>query len=130
MHHVKIFFALAGVNIRNFLKVMMGDSEKAQVFIKLFQLADGSQLAPDVVFKQKTLPKSDKFLKNTVQCQDKMSIDGALVPEWIKFVRCRWPGALLVLDAFCWHLADSLKKLLRECRTQLAIISKGVISQL
>lgn len=37
---------------------------------------------------------------------------------------------MLVLDAFRCHLADSVKKLLREPRTELIVIPGGMTSQL
>lgn len=59
-----------------------------------------------------------------------------LVLHWIKSVWCRRPGALLsfpsilVLDAFRCHLAESVKKLLRDCGTELVVIPGGMTSQL
>lgn len=112
-------------------------NEKTRVTVMLSCTADGRKLPPYVVFKRKTLPKGEKFPKNVVvRCQDKGWMDESLVLDWIKSVWCRRPGALLglpsmlVLDAFRCHLADSVKRLLRDSRTELVVIPGGMTSQL
>lgn len=110
---------------------------ESRVTVMLSCTADGRKLPPYVVFKRKTLPKGEKFPKNVViRCQDKGWMDESLVLDWIKSVWCRRPGALLgfpsmlVLDAFRCHLADSVKRLLRDSRTELVVIPGGMTSQL
>ncbi|KAM7289069.1 uncharacterized protein ISCGN_029206 [Ixodes scapularis] len=112
-------------------------NEKTWVTLMLSCTADGRKLPPYVVFKRKTLPKGEKFPKNVViRCQDKGWMDESLVLDWIKSVCCRRPRALLgfpsmlALDTFQCHLADSVKRLLRDSRTELVVIPEGMTSQL
>lgn len=118
------------------VRVRSTGNEKTRVTVMLSCTADGRKLPPYVVFKRKTLPK-DNFPKNVlVRCQEKGWMDEALVLDWVKSVWCRRPGALLsfpsilVLDAFRCHLAESVKKLLRESGTKLVVIPGGMTSQL
>uniref|UniRef100_A0A131XQ93 Putative pogo transposable element n=1 Tax=Hyalomma excavatum TaxID=257692 RepID=A0A131XQ93_9ACAR len=112
-------------------------NEKTRVTVMLSCTADGHKHPPYVVFKRKTMPKGEELPKNViVRCQDKGWMNEDLVLDWIKSVWCRRPGALLsfpsilVLDAFRCHLADSVKKLLRDCGTELVVIPGGMTSQL
>ncbi|KAH7954563.1 hypothetical protein HPB49_019900 [Dermacentor silvarum] len=63
-------------------------------------------------------------------------INEDLVLDWLKSMGCRRPSALfrfpsiLVMDAFRGHLADSVKRLLRDSGTELVVIQCGMTSQL
>jgi len=56
--------------------------------------------------------------------------------EWLKIVWGRRPrtllnqSSMLVLDAYKWHLIDSVKNPLRKMKTELVIIPGGMTSVL
>lgn len=97
-------------------------NEKTRVTIMLSCTADGHKLPPYVVLKRKTLAKGEDLPRNVImRCHEKGWMNEVLVLDWIKSMWCRRPGPLLyfpstlVLDAFRCHLAESVKKLLRDC---------------
>jgi len=95
--------------------------EKLRMTVMLAATADRRKLPPFLIFKRKTLPKSEAFPKDIiVRTQEKVRVTEELMLEWLKSVwGCR-PTAflnepsLLVRDAF-------MKKQLRKMNTDLVI---------
>ena len=111
--------------------------EKLRLTVMLATNADGRKLPSLLIFKRKTLPKSEAFLKDViVRAQEKGWMMDELMLERLKIVwGCR-PRAflnhpsMLVLDAFKGHLTDSVKNQLRKMNTELVVIPVGMTSVL
>ncbi|GFX66183.1 pogo transposable element with KRAB domain [Trichonephila clavipes] len=108
--------------------------EKSHFTVVLSCLADGTKLKPMVIFKRKTVPKSN-FPKGVfIHVHEKGWMDENGVKLWIKNIWQRRPGALrnpqslLVWDMFRSHLTDNTKKLLTECNTDIVVIPGGLTS--
>lgn len=82
------------------------------------------------------MPKESFPREAIVRVNEKGSMDEALVPEWIRVVWNRRPGALLrlpsvlVLDAFRGHLTAGAKQELSDVGADLVVISGGMTSTL
>lgn len=118
------------------VRIRTTGNEKTRLTVMLACLADGRKLPPYIIFRRKTIPK-ELFPRDViVRCQEKGWMDTALMLDWVKTVWCRRPGALLhpasilVLDSFRGHLTPEVKKLMRETKTQLAVIPGGMTSVL
>ncbi|KAK8785959.1 hypothetical protein V5799_007676 [Amblyomma americanum] len=81
------------------------------------------------------MPK-EAFPSGVVRVNEKGYMDKAMVIDWIRLVWNRRPGALLrhrsmlVLDASCGHLTESVKRALTEARTDFVVIPGGMTSTL
>ena len=110
--------------------------EKSLFTVVLSCLADGTKLKPMIIFKRKTKPK-EKFPPGVVvhhHPKGWMDTDGMKL--WIQKVWSSRPGgllrqrSLLVWDAFRVHLADPVKRALRQTNTDVAVIPGGLTSVL
>ncbi|GFX40387.1 pogo transposable element with KRAB domain [Trichonephila clavipes] len=108
--------------------------EKSHFTVVLSCLVDGTKLKPMDTFKRKTVPKSN-FPKGVfIHVHEKGWMDENGAKLWIKNIWQRRPGALrnpqslLVWDMFRSHLTDNTKKLLTECKTDIAVIPRGLTS--
>ncbi|GFS57486.1 pogo transposable element with KRAB domain [Trichonephila clavipes] len=108
--------------------------EKSHFTVVLSCLADGTKLKPMVIFKRKTVPKSN-FPKDVfIHVHEKGWMDENGVKLWIKNIwqrrlgALRNPQSLLVWDMFRSHLTDNMKKLLTECNTNITVIPGGLTS--
>ena len=97
---------------------------------------DGTKLTPYVVFKRKTIPK-ETFPDGIHICvHPKGQFDEEITNDWVKTVWKKRRGgrnkqnSLLVLDAVRCHRQDSVKGVLRNMNTDLAIIPGGMTSVL
>ncbi|TWW53315.1 Pogo transposable element with KRAB domain [Takifugu flavidus] len=94
-------------------------------------LADGTKLPPYVVLKRKTVPKEAMPAGIIVRAQEKGWMETELVVDWLKVVWGRRRGGLrkkrnmLILDAFCGHLSDPVKKQVKAMNGDLVIIPGG-----
>ncbi|GFW02351.1 pogo transposable element with KRAB domain [Trichonephila clavipes] len=102
--------------------------EKSHFAVVLSCLADDTKLKPMVIFKRKTVLKSNFPKVVFIHVEEKGWVDENGVKLWIKNIWQRRPGALrnlqslLVWDMFRSHLTDNTKKLLTECNTDIAVI--------
>ena len=98
------------------------------------RLADGTKLKPMVIFKQKTLPKENFPPGVLVHCHPKGWMDETGMKLWVEKVwRSRRGGllrkkSLLVWDSFQAHLVDSVKQVVRQTNTDIAVIPGGLTS--
>ena len=83
------------------------------------------------------MPKEKLPLGVIFRCHEKGWMTNDLMVDWLKCVWNKWPGALLkrcgllVLDSFCGHTTDEIKKILyEEMHTDIAVIPGGMTSQL
>uniref|UniRef100_A0A674MXE7 HTH CENPB-type domain-containing protein n=1 Tax=Takifugu rubripes TaxID=31033 RepID=A0A674MXE7_TAKRU len=96
----------------------------------------GTKLPPYVVLKRKTIPKEAMPAGIIVRAQEKGWMETELVVDWLKVVWGRRRGGLrkkrnmLILDAFCGHLSDPVKKQVKAMNGDLVIIPGGMTSQL
>ncbi|TWW54824.1 Pogo transposable element with KRAB domain [Takifugu flavidus] len=103
-------------------------NEKSRVTVMLACLADGTKLPPYVVLKRKTVPKEAMPAGIIVRAQEKGWMETELVVDWLKVVWGRRRGGLrkkrnmLILDAFCGHLSDPVKKQVKAMNGDLVII--------
>ena len=99
-------------------------------------LGDGTKLPPYVVFKRKTLPKDLVLPRGIrVRAQAKGWMDESLVKDWLNSVWTKVGGLLrkrnlLVWDSFRAHLSDNVKRVLKNSRTDVAVIPGGMTSLL
>ncbi len=113
-------------------------NEKRRVTVMLSCLTDGTKLPLYVILKRKTLPNDPMpaGIPVIVCAQEKGWMESRLVVDWLKVVWARRPGGLrqrqnmLVLDAFCGHVTDEVKKQVKELNGDLVIIPGGMPSQL
>ena len=97
-------------------------------------LGDGSKLPPYVIFKRKTLPKGLIFPQGIhVRAQAKGWMDEELVKDWLRTVWAKVGGLmrkwnLLVWDSFRAHLCQNVKRVLRDSKTDVAVIPGGMTS--
>ena len=110
--------------------------EKSRFTVVLSCLADGTKLKPMVIFKRKTQPK-EKFPPGVVvHHHPKGWMDADGMKLWIQKVWSSRPGgllrkkSLLVWDAFRAHLADPVKRALRQTNTDIVVIPGGLTSVL
>lgn len=87
-------------------------------------VGDGTKLPPYVVLKRKTLAK-DLVLPR----------GGSLIKDWLNSVWTKVGGLLrkrnlLVWDSFRAHLSDNVKRVLKNSRTDVAVIPGGMTSLL
>jgi hypothetical protein len=111
--------------------VRTGGNEKQQCMVILCITADGRKLPPYIILKTKTLPKVN--VKGVIiQAQESGWMDQALVLDWINCVWQKHPGALLnlhsmlLLDSFCGHTTQEVKKILKSRNTYQVIIPGGL----
>ncbi|GFS75306.1 pogo transposable element with KRAB domain [Trichonephila clavipes] len=108
--------------------------KKSHFTVVLSCLADDTKLKPMVIFKRKTVPKSNFTKSIFIHVHDKGWMDENGVKLWIKNIWQRHPGvirnlqSLLVWDMFRSYLTDNTKKLLTECNTDIAVIPGGLKS--
>ena len=110
--------------------------EKSRFTVVLSCLANGTKLKPMVIFKRKTMPK-EKFPPGVVvHCHEKGWMDEAGLKIWIEKVWKSRPGgllrkkSLLIWDSFRAHLVDSVKRVVKETNTDIAVIPGGLTSVL
>ena len=90
----------------------------------------------DVVFKRKTLPKDLVLPRGIhVRAQAKGWMDESLVKDWLNSVwskvgRLLRKRNLLVWDSFRAHVSDNVKRVLKNSRTDVAVIPGGMTSLL
>ena len=110
--------------------------ERFRLTVMLAATADGRKLPPLLILKRKTLPKSEAFPKDVIVSAQEKGWMMELMLEWLKIVWGRRPrtllnqSSMLVLDAYKWHLIDSVKNPLRKMKTELVIIPGGMTSVL
>ena len=109
--------------------------EKSHFTCVLAVTADGIKLAPYVIFKRKTIPKSLKFVPGViVRAHPKGWMDETGVLDWFNCVWNKRPGAmlkpkaLLVWDSFRAHLTQGANKAAAKLETDLAVIPGGLTS--
>ena len=108
--------------------------EKDRFTVMLACLGDGSKLPPYVIFKRKTLPKGLIFPQGIhVRAQAKGWMDEELVKDWLRTVWAKVGGLmrkrnLLVWDSFRAHLCQNVKRVLRDSKTDVAVIPGGMTS--
>lgn len=112
-------------------------AEKQRCTVMLAVTADGAKLPPYVIFKRKTIPKGVQFPKGLhVAVQENGWMEKNLMIDWVKKVWQRRPGgllrrpSLLVLDSFRGHLMQEVKDVLKEGKTDMALIPGGLTSVL
>ena len=108
--------------------------EKSCFTVVLSCLADGTKLKPMVIFKWKTQRK-EKFPPGVVvHHHPKGWMDADGMKLWIQKVWSSQPGSLLrkksllVWDSFRAHLADPVKRALRQTNTDVVVIPGGLTS--
>lgn len=110
--------------------------EKTHYTVVLTCCADGSKLTPMLIFKRKTLPKDKIPPGIVIHVQDKGWMDEMGMKLWLRRIWANRKGglsksrALLVWDQFRSHTTDSIKNLLQEMNTEIAVIPGGLTSQL
>ena len=118
------------------VSIMTTGHEKDRFTVMLACLGDGTKLPPYVVFKQKTLPKDLVLPRGIhVRAQAKGWMDESLVKDWLNSVWSKVGGLLrkrnfLVWDSFRAHLSDNVKRVLKNSRTDVAVIPGGMTSLL
>ena len=109
-------------------------NEKTRFTVMLGAYGDGTKIPPDIIFKQKTLPKNVTWPAGViVRQQDKGWMDERLTKDWLRQVWCRGPTQqrrMLVLDAFRCHRMPCIKAILDDNATDLVIIPGGMTGQL
>ena len=129
-------YMLEKIGVKEVLLKITG-CEKLRLTVMLAATADGRKLPPLLIFKRKTLPKSEVFPKDViVRAREKGWITEERMLEWLKIVRGRRPRvflnqpSMLVLVAFKGHLTDSVKNQLRKMNTELVVMPGGITSVL
>ena len=109
--------------------------EKTHFTAVLSCMADGTKLKPMVIFKQKLIPKGEKFLPGVVvHCHPKGWMDEEGIILWFNKVWDTRPGALLkkksmlVWDQFLSHLTDAVKAKVKNLNTFQSVIPGGLTS--
>ena len=116
--------------------IMTTCHEKDRLTVILACLGDGTKLPPYVVFKRKTLPKDLVLPRGIhVRAQAKGWMDESLVKDWLNSVWTKVGGLLrkrnlLVWDSFRAHLSYNVKRVLKNSRTDVAVIPGGMTSLL
>lgn len=111
-------------------------NEKNHFTVVLCCLADGTKLAPMLIFKRKTMPKQEIPPRVIVHCQEKGWMDESGMKTWFQKVWERRSGGLLKKesplgwDAFRAHLTQRTKEAAVELKTHLAVIPGGLASML
>ena len=110
------------------VSIMSTGHEKDRFTMMLACLGDGTKLPPYVVFKGKTLPK-DLVLPRGIhgRAQAKGWLDESLVKDWLNSIWSKVSGLLRKRNLFVWdpfrvHLSDSVKRVLKNLRTDVAMI--------
>jgi hypothetical protein len=111
--------------------------EKTRFTVVLACMANGTKLKPVVIFKRKTLPKNVKFVSGViVQAHPNGWMDETGIQKWLHQVwNCR-PGAMmarrsmLVWDMFRAHITESVKKTIKDLKSDTAVIPGGLTSVL
>ncbi|XP_078244344.1 uncharacterized protein LOC110070281 isoform X2 [Pogona vitticeps] len=121
---------LMGATVKN------SGHEKAHYTTVLSCCADGTKLPPMLIFKSKTFPKEVIPPGVVVHVHEKGWMDENGMRTWVEKVWSKRPGglqkkpALLVLDQFRAHVSEPTKKCFEEVKTHLAVIPRGLTSQL
>lgn len=111
--------------------------EKTRFIVVLACMADSTKLKPLVIFKRKTLPKGVKFQPAVfLQAHPKGWKDKEGTQDWLKRVwnnrlgalKSKW--SLLIWDMFRGHLTDTVKRTLRDLKTNIAAIPSVLTSVL
>lgn len=106
-------------------------TEKQRCTVMLAVITGGRKLPPYVIFKRKTLPKG-KFPHGIhIRVQEMGWMSAHLMVNWITTVWGLRPSvlllpSLLVLDSFRGHLVNSVRRKLKELRTDIAGIPGGL----
>lgn len=110
-------------------KTMETKHEKFHFTVVLCCLADGTKLAPMVIFKRPTIPQNENFPSGVlVYCQSEGCIGESGILLWLEIIWASRPGgrlqnpAMLVWDQFRPYTTESVTKKLDQFRTHQAVI--------
>ena len=116
------------------VRILTTGNEKKRFTVMLGCFGDGTKLSPYVIFKRKTMPKLHFPKGIIVRVHEKGWMDESLMKEWLRLVWGRRQNtrqrSLLVLDSFRCHRTESVKNILKDDNTDLAIIPGGMTSML
>lgn len=108
--------------------------EKSHFTVVLSCLANGTKLRPMVIFKRKTMPNGNFPNGVFIHVHEKGWMDENGMHLWIKNIwenrpgGLRKPPSLLVWDMFRSHRTEPIKKRIKDCKTDLAVIPGGLTS--
>ncbi|KAF4795128.1 pogo transposable element with KRAB domain-like protein [Turdus rufiventris] len=111
-------------------------NEKTSFTVVLSVSSDEQKLRPMVIFKRKELPK-DKFPKGiNVAVNPKGWMDEQVMKTWLTEVYAGRPGGffhlllgLLIFDSMCAHKTDSVKAMVKNMNSELAVKPSGLTKE-
>ena len=118
------------------ITIKTSSHEKTYYTVVLSCCADGTKLPPMIILKRKTVPKDEISQGIVLHVQDKSWMDENGMKLWLEKVWAKHPGGLLekpsglVCDQFKSHVTEATKREVKELNLQLAIIPRGLTSQL
>ncbi|KAF4794458.1 pogo transposable element with KRAB domain-like protein [Turdus rufiventris] len=112
-------------------------NEKSSFTVVLGVSSDGQKLSPMLIFKRKTFPK-EKFPDGIVVAMNPNGwMDEQVMKTWLmkvyarrweRFFNLKLPG-LLIFDSMCAHKTDSVKALVKNMNSELAVIPGGLTKE-
>ena len=114
------------------VRVRTTAGDKRHLTIVLACAASGDMLPPMIIFKGKRELDFPGPKGWVVTVQEKGWVDERIMIRWIKEILIQHTEkdrTLLVLDIFCAHVTDGVKKLLRKSNVVSAVISGGCTSK-
>ncbi|XP_067009263.2 tectonic-1 [Anabrus simplex] len=95
--------------------------------LQVWKSADRTKLPPYIVLKRKTLSKNLPA-SVIIRSQNSGWMESSLVEDWVKCIWQRCPGSLLGRKRF--FVTDTVKKHIKDGKTDLAVIPGGMTSML
>lgn len=120
------------------VKLCTTGHDRTNFTVVLTVMADGAKLPPMIIFKRVTMPR-EKFpppSQCVVQVNRKGWMNQQIMDEWVQKCWRKRPGSLfspdslLVMDSMATHKTEETKKLLKDNKSQLAIIPGGLTCKL
>lgn len=117
-------------------KVTTTGQERTNFTVVLSATADGTKLPPFIIFKRVTMP-SENFPPNCiVVCNKKGWMNKTVMQDWVNKCWSKRPvstiddNSILVMDSIVSHKNSNTKRVLKENKTQLAIVPGGLSCKL